>query len=58
MSLVWISEYFGSTSMSSYIFRDCVPELFVSSYAVGFINIQGKLFFVSFITVQSYDVHK
>ena len=39
-------------------FSGCVPEAVVPSYAVGFIYIPGKLGFVSFITVQSYDVHK
>ena len=39
-------------------FRGCVPEVVVPSYAVGSIYIPGKQGFVSFITVQSYDVHK
>ena len=33
-------------------------EVVVPLYAVGFIYIPGKQGFVSFITVQSYDVHK
>ena len=40
------------------IFRGCVPEVIVSSYAVGFIYTPGKLSFVSFIPVRSYDVRK
>ena len=39
-------------------FRGCVPEVVVPSHAVGSIYIPGKLGFVSFITLQSYDVRK
>ena len=44
------------------IFRGCVPEVAVPLYDVGFIYIYiyilGKLGFVSFITVQFYDMSK
>ena len=39
-------------------FRGYVPEMVAPSYAGSFIYIPGKLGFVSFITVQSYDARK
>ena len=39
-------------------FHGFVPEEVVSLYSVGFIHVPGKLDFVHFIAVQSYDVHK
>ena len=39
-------------------FRDCVPEVVVTSYAVGFIYFPRKLDYVYFITAQSWDVRK
>ena len=41
-----------------HICRGSVPEVVVQSYAGSFIYIPGKLGFLSFITVQSYDVRK
>ena len=35
-----------------------MPEVVVSSYAVGFVYILGKLGFISLIAVQFYDVRK
>ena len=50
----------GSINIShcGHIFRGCVFEVAVPSYALGFIYVPGKLGFVSFITVQSYDIRK
>ena len=38
--------------------RICLPEVVVLWYVVGFIYVQRKLGFASFITVQYYGVRK
>ena len=39
-------------------FRGCVPEVVVPIVADSFMNIPGNLGFLSFVSVQSYDVRK
>ena len=61
---IYNSSYYhnqiGSINLSHccHIFRGCVPDVIIPSYAVCFIYIPGKLGFLSVIAVQSYDVCK
>ena len=50
----------GSIYLSHFchIFRGCVLEVVVPSYAVNIMYIPGNQGVLSFVTVQSYDVRK